>query len=151
MFRLEVKLSYVSSRNGFFEACLTLKTATLSFRPLNEACARISLKALVRESGDVSVGKVSIVALSVWERRVEARVLRLSGLRARRATARFPCEGWARIRARPAPWAGQLVCGMVGGGCCGLTVDGPAPMRIARPVGAMIRSCWSSVEDVQRI
>lgn len=103
-----MKSSYVSSRKGFFEACLTLYTATFSLRSLNEDCARISLKALERESAEVSVGKVSMVALSVCERRVEARDLRLSGLRARRATARFPCEGWARIRAMPAPWAESM-------------------------------------------
>lgn len=56
------------------------------------------------------------------ERRDVAKEDRFSGFRARRATARFPCEGCARIRAMPAPAAG------------------PAPMRIARPEGAIC--CW---------
>lgn len=55
------------------EECLTLKTETLSLRSLKEGFARMSLKVLESESGEVSVGKVSMVALSVWERRVEAR------------------------------------------------------------------------------
>lgn len=105
-----MKSSYVSSRKGFFEACLTLKTATFSFRPVNEDCVRMAWKAWEREAGEVSVGKVSMVALSVWDRRVAAREVRLSALRARRATARLPCAGWARIRAMPAPWVDQLVC-----------------------------------------
>ena len=58
-----------------------------------------------REVGEVSVGKVSIVASGADWRRELAREERLSGLRASRATAKLPCEGLARIRAMPAPWA----------------------------------------------
>lgn len=76
---------------------------TFSFRPLKEELARISAKALERESGDVSVGNVSMVAFWVWDRRVEASDERRSGFRAKRATARLPWEGCARMRAMPAP------------------------------------------------
>lgn len=85
-----MKSSKVSSKKGFLEECLTLKTETFSLRSLKEGWARMSLKAFDREEGEVSVGKVSMVAFSVCERRVEARDLRLSGLRAKRAMARFP-------------------------------------------------------------
>ena len=90
MSRLEVKSSNVSSRNGFFEACLTLKIETLSLRFLNEGWARISLKALHREAGEVSVGNVSMVAFSVCDRSVDASDWSFSELRAKRAMARFP-------------------------------------------------------------
>lgn len=60
-------------------------------------------KAWESAESDVSVGNVSM-GLLVEERRREARVFRLSGLRARRATARFPWEGEERMRAMPAPF-----------------------------------------------
>lgn len=63
----------------------------------------MSEKALESFSGEVSVGIVSI-GLLVDERSPEARELRFSGLRARRATARFPWEGEERMRAIPAPF-----------------------------------------------
>jgi len=44
---------------------------------------------------------------------------------------------------------GSIGMCLVGGGCCGLTVDGPAPMRIARPVGAMVRLSWSCFKDLK--
>ena len=115
MSRLEVKSSNVSSRNGFFEACLTLNIETLSLRFLNEGPARISLKALDREAGEVSVGKDSMVAFSVCNRSVEASDWSFSGFRARRATARFPCDGWTRMRAVPAPRVSQLAFVRAGG------------------------------------
>ena len=62
----------------------------------------MSEKALESFSGVVSVGKVSM-GLGVEERMPNATVFRLSGLRARRATAKLPLVGEARIRAMPAP------------------------------------------------
>ena len=96
----------------------------------------MSEKALESFSGVVSVGKVSM-GLGVEERMPVATVFRLSGLRARRATAKLPWVGEARIRAMPAP-------------CCWLVVDnrdwemerrtdvGPAPISMASPLGGMV-------------
>ena len=85
-----MKSVWVSSRNDFLEECLTLKIASFSFRFLNESCAVIAENALERDSGEVSVGKVSMVEFGAEERRESAREDSLSGLRARRATARLP-------------------------------------------------------------
>lgn len=88
--RLSVKSVWVSSRKGFLEECLILKIATFNFRFLNESCVLIAEKALERDSGEISVGKVSMVELGAEERRESAREDSLSGLRARSATARLP-------------------------------------------------------------
>ena len=96
----------------------------------------MSEKALDSFSGVVSEGKVSM-GLVVEERMPVATVFRLSGLRARRATAKLPWAGEARIRAMPAP-------------CCWLVVDymdwetgmctdvGPAPISMASPLGGIL-------------
>ena len=99
-----MKSAWVSSRNGFFEECLTLKIAIFNLRSLKELCVLMAEKAFERFAGDVSVGNVSMVGLGTEERRDRAREDRLSGFRARSATARFPCDGWASIRAMPAPF-----------------------------------------------
>ena len=126
----------VSSRKGFRLECLTWKTATLSFRSLKELCERTSEKAFDNFSGVVSEGKVS-TGLGVDDWMPLATVIRLSGLRARRATAKLPWAGEARIRAMPAP-------------CCRLVVDhihwetgmytdvGPAPISMASPLGGIV-------------
>lgn len=51
----------------------------------------------------MSVRKVSMIEFGAEERREVAREARLSGFRARRATARLPWDGCARMRAMPAP------------------------------------------------
>lgn len=102
MFRLSTKSEWVSSRKGFRLECLTWKIATRSFRFLKEVCERMSEKAFESFSGVVSEGKVS-TGLGVVERMPVATVFRLSGFRARRATAKLPWAGEARIRAMPAP------------------------------------------------
>lgn len=45
---------------------------------------------------------------------------------------------------------GSIGLCVVGGGRGGLTVDGPAPMRMARPAGAMVRLGWSGVENSEK-
>ena len=66
-----------------------------------------------------------------------ATVFRLSGLRARRATAKLPWAGEARIRAMPAP-----CCWLVGNHVywetrvC--TDVGPAPISMASPLGGIV-------------
>ena len=75
----------------------------------------MSEKAFDNFSGVVSEGKVS-TGLGVDDRMPLATAFRLSGLRARRATAKLPWAGEARIRAMPAPccwlvgiiWIGRL-------------------------------------------
>jgi hypothetical protein len=52
----------------------------------------------------VSVGNVSITLPGEVFCRFARTLERDSGLRARRATARLPCEGWERIRAMPVPY-----------------------------------------------
>ncbi len=96
----------------------------------------MSEKAFDSFSGVVSEGKVS-TGLGVDDRMPLATVFRLSGLRARRATAKLPWAGEARIRAMPAP-------------CCWLVVDhmhwetgmstdvGPAPISMASPLGGIV-------------
>ena len=85
----------VSSRNGFRLEFLTWKTATLSFRFLNEECERMSEKAFESLSGVVSEGK-PMTGFEVEDWTPSATLFRLSGFRARRATARLPWEGEAR-------------------------------------------------------
>lgn len=63
----------------------------------------MSLKALESEDVEVSEGKEWRVPPDC-ERSLSVRAERLSALRARRATARLPCDGEARMRAMPAPW-----------------------------------------------
>lgn len=77
--------------------------ATESLRPLNEGCERIAEKALVSESGEVSVGKVSMVEPGEVDFRLEWVEESVLGLRASSATARLPWEGWERMRAIPEP------------------------------------------------
>lgn len=79
----------------------------------------MSEKAFDNFSGVVSEGKVSM-GLGVEERMPWATVFRLSELRARRATAKLPWVGEARIRAMPAPDVG------------------PAPISMARPLGGIV-------------
>jgi len=98
-----VNSAWVSSRKGFLEECLTLKIASFNFKSLNDLCVLMAEKALERDVGEVSVGKVSMVELGAEELREWAREERFSGFRARRATARLPWEGWASMRAIPAP------------------------------------------------
>ena len=86
------------------DKCLTLKIAIFNFRSLKASCVLMAEKALDRDAGEVSVGKVSTVEFGAEERREWAREERLSGFRAKRATARLPWEGWASMRAMPAPW-----------------------------------------------
>lgn len=74
-----------------------------SLRAVKEGWARMAEKARVREAGEVSVGKVSMVAVGVLVLRPEWAVERVLGLRARSATARLPREGSERIRAIPVP------------------------------------------------
>ena len=71
------------------DECLTWKTAILSFKFLKDMWERMSEKAWERLSGEVSVGKAS-TGFGVEERRPLATAFRLSGFRAKRATARFP-------------------------------------------------------------
>lgn len=73
----------------------------------------MSKKAFDNFSGVVSEEKVS-TGLGVDDRTPLATVFRLSGLRARRATAKLPWAGEARIRAMPAP-----CCWLVGIKCIG--------------------------------
>lgn len=54
-------------------------------------------------SGCVSVGKLSITLPGEVSFRFEEIEDKLSGRRARRATARLPCLGWERTRAMPVP------------------------------------------------
>lgn len=84
---------------------MTWKTATLSFKSLKELCERMSEKALESFLGEVSVRKAS-TGLGVDERSPLATAFRFSGLRAKTAIARFPCDGWARILQIPAPLVG---------------------------------------------
>jgi hypothetical protein len=56
--------------------------------------------------GMVSVVKVSITLPREVCERLAFILVRVSGLRARRATARLPWEGWDRMRAMPVPWLG---------------------------------------------
>ncbi len=96
----------------------------------------MSEKAFDNFSGVVSEGKVS-TGFGVDDRMPLATVVRLSGFRARRATAKLPWAGEARIRAMPAP-------------CCRLVVDhmhwktgmctdvGPAPISMASPLGGIV-------------
>jgi hypothetical protein len=88
---------------------------------------------------DVSLGKASRTAEGLAERIFEMDDAMESGRRARSATARFPCEGEERIRAIPEPWSVvvSLLC-VVYVAVHVLTVFGPAPMRIARPDGAIV-------------
>lgn len=99
-----MKSACVSSRNGFLDACFILKIPTLSFRPWKEGWERMAANVSWRFEGSVLVGNVSMVepGAEVW--RDVAREERLEGLRARSATARFPWEGEARMRAMPAPF-----------------------------------------------
>lgn len=53
--------------------------------------------------GDVSVGKASMILPGDVSFRFARTLVRFSGRRARRATARFPWEGWERMRAMPVP------------------------------------------------
>lgn len=75
---------------GFLELFLIEKTATLNLRPSNDLWLLMSLKALRRLSGDVSVGNVSKTAPGLEERKDLAKSFNGSGLLARRATAMFP-------------------------------------------------------------
>ena len=68
---------------------MTWKTATLSFSSLKEQWERMSEKALESCSGEVSVGNAS-TGLGVDDRSPFAIAWRLSGFRAKIATARFP-------------------------------------------------------------
>ena len=52
----------------------------------------------------MSVGKASMVEPGAELRREVVSCWRGPGRRARRATARLPWEGEARMRAMPAPW-----------------------------------------------
>ena len=65
----------------------------------------MSENALESFSGEVSVGKAS-TGLGVDERSPLATAFRFSGFRAKTATARFPCDGWASILHIPAPLVG---------------------------------------------
>ena len=71
---------------------------------MKEGCERIAEKVLVSESGVVSVGNVSMVEPGEVDFRLEWVEERVLGLRANRATAKLPWEGWERIRAMPEPW-----------------------------------------------
>ena len=97
----------------------------------------MSEKALESFSGVVSEGKVSM-GLGVVERMLVATVFRFSGLRARRATAKLPWAGEARIRAMPAPCCWLVVDYMHWGRleCC--TDVGPAPISMASPLGGIV-------------
>lgn len=64
----------------------------------------IAAKVLEIDSGEVSVGKVSIMVFGVADCSFVLMEFSDSGRRARRATARLPWEGWERIRAIPVPW-----------------------------------------------
>ena len=96
----------------------------------------MSEKAFDSFSGVVSEGKVSM-GLGVDDRMPWATVFRLSGLRARRATAKLPWVGEARIRAMPAP-----CCWLVGDHMYwknGMSTDvGPAPISMASPLGGIV-------------
>ena len=70
--------------------------------------------------GDVSVGKGCKMPPFEDFVKSAARFCRFCGFLARSATARFPCAGFARTLATPAPDVG------------------PAPMRIAIPDGAIV-------------
>ena len=107
----------VSSRKGFRLEFLTWKTATLSFRFLNEECERMSEKAFESLLGVVSEGKPT-TGFEVEDWTPSATLFRLSGFRARRATARLPWEGEARTRAMPAPCSRLAVTHRSGSGNC---------------------------------
>ena len=108
MVRLSVNSAWVSSRKGLRLECLMWKIARRSFRLWKEGWERMEEKALERFSGVVSEGKVSM-GLGVEERMLVATAFRFSGLRARRARAKLPWAGEARIRAMPAPWCWLVV------------------------------------------
>lgn len=96
----------------------------------------MSEKAFESFSGVVSEEKVSM-GLGVVERMLVATVFRFSGLRARRATAKLPWAGEARIRAMPAPCCWLVVgYGHMETGMC--TDVGPAPISMASPLGGIV-------------
>ena len=107
--------------------CLMFQIASFNFRwalPSVESVEResaqalMSAKAAVRLEREVSDWKALRVPPLEVRDRVVARVG--SAVRERRATARLPCVGEARMRAIPE------------------AVVGPAPMRMARPEGGMV-------------
>lgn len=117
--------------------------ATRSLSPEKLEWALIAANALVRFSGAVSVGNTSIQAsgLDFWTVCFTAR--RLSLVRDSRATARFPYLGELRIRAIPVPCGPRqfvLFCLSLFLRVLIRTVSGPAPSRIARPLGGGIVS-----------
>lgn len=64
----------------------------------------MSLKAFSSETLDVSLGKASRRTSGLVSRTLDMTESRDSERRARRATARLPCEGWERMRAIPVPY-----------------------------------------------
>jgi hypothetical protein len=64
---------------------------------------RMDWKADLSLVGEVSVGKVSMTLPGEVCCRFARTLESDSGRRARRATARLPCEGWERMRAMPVP------------------------------------------------
>ena len=52
----------------------------------------------------MSVGNISITLPGEVLERLERTEERFSGLRARRATARFSCDGCEKMRTIPVPW-----------------------------------------------
>ena len=103
---------------------------------MKELCERISENAFDNFSGVVSEGKVS-TGLGVDDRMPLATVFKLSGLRARRARAKLPWAGEARIRAMPAPccWLERDQMHWETGMC---TDVGPAPISMASPLGGIV-------------
>lgn len=77
-----------------------------SLRVRKEGWVRMAAKVLESEDGEVSVGKVSMMASGEPVLSVCAICCRYSGRRARSAMARLPCEGCERMRAMPVPWCG---------------------------------------------
>ncbi len=61
--------AWVSSRKGFLEECLTLKIASFNFKFSKDLCVLMAEKALARDLGDVSVGKVSMMELGALDLR----------------------------------------------------------------------------------
>ena len=99
----------VSVRKSFLAACLTLYTAARSFKHWKAGRARMAENAAERDSGEVPEEKTSTTEPGAVRTRLDDAVERVSGDRLRRAMARFPWEGWARIRAIPVPLGKGLV------------------------------------------
>lgn len=95
-----------------------LKIDTFKGNLWNEECDLMSSKVRWRLQGLVSVAKVSMQLLGDSVRSLSRMEVRESGLRARRAMARFPSV--ERMRAIPVP------------------VLGPAPRIMARPEGGIV-------------